>query len=200
MRKFVNKVTFPPNGYKYTCPETGDLLHGGDFRQLVAMVRQYRERAGLPCPPDLPELIEHNVCNNNPDDFCVGNLEPGDAPAKRISANEVREATRVRLKWPVEKVVVSQGEADRRAKICASCPSNIKGFCVSCDGLTASIREVIGSRKTIYDSSLGLCTHCACLLAAKCWVSSEAIRAGKRPTNLSEYPGGCWVHGVWGEG
>jgi hypothetical protein len=196
--RFVNSGTTPPCGYVY---ETE--LAGVKFRfqapMRVGMMKQLRDwhrDKGLEWPGDaeMSARLEEYICGLVPDGFCTGG--PDHRPSvKFLSAGSIRAATRLiadRL-FKGKSRLVAPEEAERRAKICANCPSNLHGICTSCAGnefqdlFVWFLRQ---GRKTTYDSVLDTCATCGCLLRAKVHIGIEDMaRLEKR-----EYPENCWAH------
>ena len=89
-------------------------------------------------------------------------------------------------------------EAEQRAKICSTCPLNNKSQCSVCGGLLALVRKLVGRRETSYDSLLGVCSLCGCLLRAKVHVSAEVLRMTPTVPAAEDVPEQCWLRGIYG--
>lgn len=205
MRKYRKSNVVPPSGYTYTVAVTGASFLAGDHDSLVNRVRLHYVTNNLPVPADLSARIENAICLQNPESFCTGEYEQGAEQAVVASTAAMREATAhvsTRLKWGLGDFLASQEEADRRASICATCKDNSRATCTTCNGLKEYVIKAVGSRSTPYDSGLGVCTHCLCLLTVKIHISAAALRvaAGNTPESIeadrAKYPAGCWLQSV----
>lgn len=197
MRTFRMPNVTPPSGFKYVVPETGMEVLAGGMDNLVVSVQRHYAVNKLPIPKNLRAVIEHYLCLINPETFCRGEYEPGDQQTVNITTSAIKEATNyasARLKWGPDKFLCSQAEADRRASICVSCPENYRGICTTCNGLKDYVVKAIGDRVTAYDSRLGVCSRCSCLVKAKVHISMPAIRAVTPPADFDKYPANCWMH------
>jgi hypothetical protein len=181
----VNPNVFPKDTAGYVFVESdGAKLFGGNWPGVVARVKMYRKRAGL--PPGNPEAeVMAQACAKNPT-ICN---ESG--PADIVRARSVPIKSRV-LAWLAKmradngKRFVDEETRRSRAAICAKCPKNVAlpEGCATCRmTLKALTKEVIGDhfvdgRLNAYDvlgeylpasSNLDLQTEANGDLPGDCW-------------------------------
>lgn len=196
MRKLIQRNVVPAGGYTYRMPETGDEFVAGNLAQLVIMVGKVYLRNKLKIPENLEALIEHFICLHNSPSICTGTYEAEDAQMRAVRAVDVREASdfgKIRLKWGPDKFLAPLVLAEQRAQTCIGCKLNYKGFCTTCNGLKDFVLKAIGERATVYDSKLGVCSVCSCLIKAKIHISAAALKAAPKNKNEGRYPEGCWL-------
>jgi len=185
-------MTIPPGGWRYTQPETGLEIKGGDYYNLREAVRKHRQLNQLPCGPELDNQIQAQICERMGAEgrsaYC--------RDAQRRAGEGKTEIAFADVKHFLSTVsqirhFVPQAEAQRRAETCVSCPKNspISG-CTSCTNLIGLVFKVIGQRKTPLDQRLGACGVCGCSLTASVHIPLEAFP--KQPHY--EYPEWCWKH------
>lgn len=196
--RFINSGTTPPIGWIYGVEHEGTKF---DFQApmksgLMKQLRDWYRAKELEWPGDaeMSARIEHFICVRGPKGFCVGG--PNNLPVPYLSVSMIRDGTRLLVRRLFNRVdfFVDQQEADRRAKICANCPKNLRGICVSCVG--NEFFDIFGwfiraGKKTPYDSILGTCSVCRCLLRAKAWVSMATLGELSKHT----YPENCFLYG-----
>lgn len=207
MLKFISDSTVPPGskyffqisalrdyGYK-GLPETANAKFEHVQEATVkAMVKDYLRRNGLEVPENLGAMIRDYICRASPQGFCHGE---SDLPTtKFISKSQIAEGTKLlfnKVRMSEEDFYVSQEEADRRARICADCPFNLRGICVSCTSTLGDLASrLISNRKSQFESHLDTCAHCGCALRAKVFISIKALAI----TQKHPYPTWCWMSGT----
>ena len=197
--EFINHGTTPPCGWIYSISHEGAryAFQSSMRSGLLGKLKAWYSAKALPWPGDdeMVARIEAFICRRLPKGFCKGGY--GTA-AKIFSAKGIRDATRgfayKALRHP-DQYLVSMAEAERRAKVCASCKGNLHGICTSCAGnefmdLFAMYERA--GRTTPYDSVLDTCEACGCLIKTKVHISMELLALTKK----HRYPKNCWLSGT----
>jgi hypothetical protein len=98
-----------------------------------------------------------------------------------------------------EELHVSQGEADRRASICASCPKNLPiANCWGCGTLGSIYRSIAGRQSSAHDHQLQACDVCGCDNKTQVHFTGGVLRlaAEKQGIMDAEFPTWCWKREV----
>jgi len=195
--RFAHPSSAPPTGWVYeiTLDGTKYMFQSPMRLGLMQQLRQWYENKGLEWPgdPEMKARVEDYICQLTPNSFCIGG--PKNPRIPFLSTHAIRDATRLFLAraFKGKGILVPPAEAERRAKICASCPSNLHGICTSCAGneFQDIFRWFIQQgRTTSYDSVLDTCAVCGCLLKAKAHVSIAELATLEK----HKYPENCWLH------
>ena len=125
--------------------------------------------------------------------------QEGEAPAlkKRFFPNQsqIVNGTKAILAGLTQgkKALVTQEEAEERAKICSVCPNNLHiGGCYSCSAAYNLVKRVF-DRKTRYDHVLRVCSICGCLNAAQVHVTAKILKDSSKGMDAKDYPEtNCW--------
>lgn len=186
----------PPKGFRYTVPETGQYITAWNVENWLDKIKAHLTANNIPIPIDLLAQAEDQLCQLLPPGFC----EYEDPSRPKIDTNfgwgDVEQGSKTLFEWATQGLpLVSQDEAERRAKICANCYANIRvtGCGVSCREL---IRNIVGwfvKRKTSSDESLNSCGVCHCFLKSKVHVPLEVIEKYDNPSLQPMYPKWCWL-------
>ena len=197
--KFAMPGQTPPVGYLYA-----EELDGTVFKfqapMRLGMMKQLRawyeaKRLEWPGDAEMESRMEHFTCRFCPDGFCSGRVKQ--EHSKRFSVKGIRDATSgfayKAIRHP--ELLVPLAEAERRAKICANCPSHSHGVCVSCAGsnfmdLVAMFKSA--GRTTPYDSVLDICDVCSCMVRLKVHFSIDLLKQAEKHS----WPANCWLHGT----
>lgn len=199
----------PSKGWLALQPETGALLKGSDFRDLVNTVIRYRNANGLPVEPNVKRQVENQVCMALPEGEAAKRcrfLNPDDG----LNPPEMRKwksgkALLINFGKAVLTVVeetlkgtdvhVSKEEANRRALLCSQCRFNVPlANCWSCGELGSVYRKVRGGLSTKYDNLLQSCDVCACENKTQVHMTGEVLRlvAGSQGITAEPFPAWCW--------
>lgn len=182
----INSNVYPKGGYVFT--DSDGTRHPGDsWPGVIARVRKYRERAGLPVWNVAAEVVAQ-ACRNNP------GLCREENAAYREQLNKSTLKTKV-LKWLTAfreltraqpPVFVPDAERIQRAGVCAVCPLNqeLPTGCSSCVKALMELRKpIIGGRPL--DGRLHAC-------AALGEDLPTSIYLDQLRTNNGALPGNCW--------
>ena len=195
--RFISRNTTPPVGWIYE-----ETLDGEKFTfqspMQTGLMKQLKDwyaakKLEWPGEPEMRARIEHFICQRLPKGFCHGG--PDEPVVPYLSVSKIRDGTRLLMGrlFRGKDFLVPQAEADRRAKICANCPENLRGVCSSC--MSNEFFDIFGwllraNRKTPYDAALEVCNTCGCLLTAKTHISNETLFELSKHT----YPPNCWLY------
>ncbi len=189
----LNTAIPASHGISYTDPD-GTKFHEAYFPILLRRIMIHRMDNGGDLSVGWQDDVGDGVCDQ---------LEAAGVTIKACSKHARSKGRSLHMsdmkvffatttKWAASGFkVVDQEEANRRAKICASCPRNVKvEGCSGCYNLVSKVRKVVGDRHTDHDAELRGCEVCACSLAAKVWLPRK-VMAGTR--DKSQWPDHCWI-------
>lgn len=186
----TNRMVCPPEPYfRYVFPEDGYAATGTTYDGWMTEAAMHAQANNLKGPD--PADMEEQLCRTLPPGWC--NYDDPNRPRALLSLGweDVMGALNTFKNWIAGGVrVVEQGEADRRALVCAHCYFNthVSG-CAACQKLVA---EVVGQLKTKYDFALKSCAVCKCVLRAKVHFPYETLdRENEKLQEL--YPDHCWL-------
>jgi hypothetical protein len=184
---YPRKTDVPPRGWFVKCPIVNEEVYGGDFWDMVRNCEKLLHSKGIMPPLDFVSQIEHNLCDRlagNPN--CV----PCSSRKQTLGFAEIVRWVRAMYQFATtgKFELVSQEEAERRAKICAACPHQIAtSGCWGCKGIAGMLPHIAGARKTSYDLQLKACGICGCFNSVSVHLPVE-VQGGE---NL-EFPDFCW--------
>jgi hypothetical protein len=182
----------PPSGWHYY--QSDVRLNGNNYQDLLKVVENYRAENNLPSG-DVEGDVNSYICSNWPN-FCQGVdmvvITSVNAPtATSELLNDIQTWARNLQQSNRQLLMVTEEEAERRAKICRGCVQNVnwRGGCGSCiqatERISASVRQ---GRETPSSEVLG-----GCLLQRH--DNRSAIFFDKdefyKATNL---PDNCWLN------
>lgn len=193
--KLINRNNVPRGGvWKYKEPESGVIIEGDSWLELVQNVKNHRAANGYIIPVTFISDVEAGVCELFPAMCKDGSGK--DIVPERITWAQVAQFTSIMIEslvkgWPK----VDQKEADRRAGICATCPDNVKAEgCTGCNTkrIKQMVQAVAGSSSTKFDSNLESCRHCGCLNKAQIWFPLDILQKHMEKRVSELLPTGCW--------
>lgn len=119
----------PPGGWKFL--DGGNWIQGHDYESLIDAIIEDRAKNQRPIG-DPPKEFQTYVVRSWP--HFAGSVSPFTSPVKQAPGNKgkLRErvtqwlANRYSLRASGHTELVSEEEANRRAKICSTCPQNKK--------------------------------------------------------------------------
>lgn len=180
----------------------GVILRGPTQERLLTLISEYRIRNNIP-PGDAEKDVNDYFCSKYPD-ACVKESQDYGGPKRDFPRSE-SPANRV-ARWAMGLLhrmpqggypLVSQPEADARAKICRTCPknSNWRGGCGSCTQsavtLLAQIRRV---SRTGYDGALMACSVTGYELTTSVWLNAQESPINEEQRDAM--PANCWRKGI----
>lgn len=198
MLSLIDPTTVPPGGFRYTQPETKTKLTAPSLPELLVKVRDHRLANGLPLRLEWKQEVEQSLCEELPSGVCRHVYSPRDTPLaaadRALSVYEVIAGAKLLGSWlfkGFEKV--SQEEANRRGRICRSCPFNQPGEgCTTCasNALREAVTSVLGTSRTDDHESLHTCNVCGCSLRVAVWAPRDLLEKYS-PQNV-QAPDWCW--------
>lgn len=184
--------TVPSGGWRYEQPETGEVIRSENYVHLIRDVIVHRQRNNIPVAT-VEDDIHTYLCNVLGPDWCQYKMKSTTqyATEKKYTIYDVQDFVSAVTQTIKSGGVVSQQEAERRARICAQCPLNktIAG-CYGCKGIANAVMSLIGARAHGQEGKLRQCGGCGCFLDAKVWVPLDA--QPRHPDH--SYPQHCWMH------
>lgn len=189
MRQLKNPAIGVPDEFRYTHKETSFTNKHIQYWGLLDDVATHRRGNSL--PPVTEAEVQDQICAGIPPEWCE--YEKGDAPSvnTRLSLNDVVDFTKVLIAHAQNREFVSQEEADRRARICASCFYNV---IVSGCGTCAKIASLISTDKTTkHDNQLQNCAVCRCYNKAQVHFPLAVLESSDTDEKQQLYPVDfCW--------
>jgi hypothetical protein len=142
---------------------------------------------GITPPIDFVSQIEHNLC-----DRMAGHVHciPCTQEKQTLGFAQIVRWVKAMYQFAINGKfeLVSQEEAERRAKICAACPHQIAtSGCWGCKGIAGMLPHIAGARKTSYDPQLKACGICGCYNAVSVHLPVD-VQGGEG----LNFPDFCW--------
>lgn len=199
--KLKTKVGVPYGGlFDVNMPERGVVGRATNFWQFKEKVEAYRKANGLPIGLGFDDELEKVLCFKYPNE-CV-DCDPRIPPSNvNLTLDDIMRGTRIMAKFKVSgSPLVSKEEADRRAKICASCSFN-SSFAKPCSGICQELKNIViglvGSSSTKYDNRLQACRICHCFNQASVWLPLDIQQSylsdqQKERFRYATETVGCW--------
>lgn len=191
MQRLKGYQETPPDLYRYVDPDTGHMTVSHNVVQWVDDATLHRLANGLPVPADLQQQMEDQLCGTIPPEWCL-QVDPNRPfVSTRFGWQDVQDGLNTFLSWISGGTkLVTQEEADRRAKICSACYLNVHvEGCATCHKLAAALTW---NRATAYDNNLKACAVCHCLLKAACHFPINDLESGDSEEHQKQYPSFCW--------
>jgi hypothetical protein len=162
---YSRKSDVPPQGWWVKCPVLDEPVRGGDWNDMVNNCEKLLISKGITPPIDFVSQIEHNLC-----DRMAGHVHciPCTQEKQTLGFAQIVRWVKAMYQFAINGKfeLVSQEEAERRAKICAACPHQIAtSGCWGCKGIAGMLPHIAGARKTSYDPQLKACGICGCYSA-----------------------------------
>lgn len=184
---YRDKSYVPPLGWWVKCPITGEVVHGGNFGEVVRNCEKKILEQNLIPPTDINQQIENALCER-----LAGNRQcvPCSSVKQTLGFGEIVRWVRAMYTFATKSQfqLVDQEEAERRAKICAACPHQIStSGCWGCKGIAGMLPAIAGARKTSFDFQLKACGVCGCYNA----VSVHLPLSVQQDASL-DFPSHCW--------
>lgn len=195
-QRALNKQLTPPGHWRARCPHCGFWLKHYEWRAFEAQVRQHNASNGHE-----EWDYETAACEQLPPGSCL--YADGRQPAPfdgEMTVEAIGHAAHALIHLVGAAMfgdpLVDQGEAERRAAICARCPMNVPvRACLSCRGfenVKELIHRVTGGRTTSVDADLYNCRVCTCSLKTIVWIKPEILAKGFTDSQRERSPSNCW--------
>lgn len=208
-----NTTTKPTGGWKAKQPETGHIIEGYTWPDLLVKIRSYRESNGLALEPNFERQVHHLVCMTMSEGLrsrrcrfegCGGavpkNLRPwrtrtGTLKLWILAAGKTLE--NLFKKRSPDDLFVGKDEAERRARICAKCPENLPvASCFGCGELGRLASELLAKNpvRLSSDSVMETCDVCGCPNRIQIRYSGELLEGIRQTQGIpaEAYPVWCW--------
>lgn len=192
--QFANKSIVPPDGYRFTCPETHYTIRSRDYWSWIDKIKAHYRANEIPLPQNIEDVAADQLCSQLAPEWC-GRANETPWVNIRFGLGDVRDWLVAHLKLAVNGFkFVEQAEAERRAYICAACPNNVDtGGCgAHCHKLGELITGDIARRSTPYDADLKACAICHCLGSVQVHFPLNILEASDTPERQALYPSYCW--------
>ena len=182
----VNQNIFPKSGYRFKEAD-GTVIVGNNWAGVIARVRLYRKRAGLPPGDPKSEVLDY-ACKTNPS-LCI--QDDGGITAR--ATTEVSLKGRV-MKWfsDIQQRnlgFVDDATAKARAEVCKQCPNSVAlpEGCANCRRVLAELRRKVLGRGRTGSAAI---THHGCTVlgsepATEVWIDEPTM-------DNPELPAHCW--------
>jgi hypothetical protein len=176
MVKLKDKSQIPyGGGYKLDLPDLGMVAYGTEFMMLMTNIKKYRLANAFPIGLGLEDEVEQEVCKKYPTEcsHCIPEMVP---TAVKLTWSDVVQGTMIVARHRLGGLsLVDQGEANRRAAICAKCPWKAKvelPCSYFCGELAELVRVMIGAREITSSNETHKqgCAVCRCYIDAMAWV------------------------------
>lgn len=195
MRRPKDTVTTPNGNWSYKQPETKKEFNHPHLKVLTSQVWSHRislPDLGMDVSGGWQDRLLHDICKQNEWILCEDTEDKGVWSAIGDVWRFLHSLGDLVLS---EDKSVSQGEAERRARICLTgasgrpCPYNqVIDGCMGCKGAGKAIEAVMGSKSTPYDKDLHSCTACGgCVLKIKIHLPLDVIHVDE--SKLTSF---CW--------
>jgi hypothetical protein len=189
--RLVNGL-IPPGGYHYY---EGDVkLIGSSEKDIISIIQQYRAANNLPQGDPTADYLSY-VCGRYPQN-CHAKVyyhETSPVPASRRDElfEDVRNWATNLLASQKPISLVSDEEAERRAKICQACPKNFTWktkTCAPCVQAADSVCTTIRQAKDTYTSArIGGCLACRHDNRTAVFLDTNLLNS------VESIPSTCWI-------
>lgn len=197
--RLIAKQRIPYGGsYVLSRSDKGLVGRGLNFDMLRNNVVAWRKANGIATGLSFDDDLEQAVCEAYPKE-CQG-YDPNLPDPRRFSLNmdDVLRGTKAMIAFKLAgSPLVPRAEAERRAKICSTCPYNVR-FHKPCAGLCPEllrlVTAIIGAQGTPYDNELFTCGVCHCFTKAHVWVPYEILNKGLNDQQRTQFSNvaHCW--------
>ncbi len=193
---FRNRV---PYGGLYSIKDklTGQKITGTNFDMVMTNATNQRRANGVPMGLGFEDEVETWICESYPQECEYQNPLIPRSP-KEVGMTQMVQGTRTMLAFlRSDQSLVDQGEAERRAAICAGCRFN-QPFRMPCSGICGAlltlVEKIINHQGTSRDADLKACSVCSCFNRAQVWVPLEVLDKGLTPELRSQFKSidWCW--------
>lgn len=188
----------PPDLYRWAAPN-GHIVKAHDRDGWLLEIEKFAKDNNIELPEGWQADAEDRLCRVLPPGWCK--YEDGGTPQTyleaRFQVGDLAHGTNALIEIvSTPDALVDQEEAERRARICASCPANVAiNGCYSCYAIADMIMKVKGARKTAADAALKGCAVCRCSTRAMVWVKGELLESITTEAQKEQYrlvEGWCW--------
>jgi len=203
MKAVLRDIEKPPEGWRYTVPETNVLIRADFFEDLWKKVLRHRHGNSLPIPDDYREFLENAACEETqpPGSRCGAPRRKPRArnPIPRLMISHVERFLNTVWAAIVDRKFVAREVALERVSVCMNCPlrSHMPSGCSACYTLLGKAEKLLAKNGAIEvppdeDGSVrNVCGACGCFIPLKVALENSTLdraEGGQRPAYWSE----CW--------
>lgn len=207
MKAVLRDIEKPPDGWRYTVPETRCLIKADFFEDLWKKVIRHRDANRLPIPDDYREFLEDAACREtNPPGNRCGEAKPkprASGPIPVLLLSHVERFLKTVWQAIVDRKFVSPDEALRRVEVCLDCPlrTTMPGGCTGCYSLLDKAKKILGKRGAIEiredldGFKRDVCGACGCVIPLKVVLENATLNkaeGSERPAYWEK----CWRNDV----
>lgn len=177
-----------PKRYIFRDPDTNRKFQAGTKQSLATQIVSYRAQNGLHPIKHLDMVLEHYWATL-PENAHISEKAP--ALKRGFLAYLKGGIAVIDNIWYGEEHMVGQAIANERARQCSTCRFNVfpdKGPFIKWTDMIAE--NSIGDKVTPYDSELGNCAVCTCVLRAKVWFKGDMKLSEEERAKMRTV--GCW--------
>jgi hypothetical protein len=193
----------PPEGWKYTIPETGATITADFFSILRDRVLRHRKANNLPIPDDYDAFLQDAACREtNPPGSRCGTATPKPRTNKPIPVLLLSHVQRfLETVWAAvkDRKFVGAETAKERVGVCMDCPlrTTMPGGCTGCFTLLGKAEKLLAKKDaiTIEPDADGfvrnVCGACGCFIPLKVWLEDSTLNKAEGD-NRPAYWERCW--------
>ena len=200
LKAVIRDMEKPPEGWRYTVPETGVTLTADFFENLWNKLVRHHTANNLPAPDRI--AVEDAACREtNPPGSRCGDRKP--KPVARASGfltmGKIERFLKTVWHAIVDRAFVSREEAVRRVEVCLGCPARttMPGGCMGCYTLLKQAEGLLKKEGAIHiaEDEDGLkrdvCGACGCFIPLKVVLENRTLDAAEGQQRPN-YWAGCW--------
>lgn len=215
----INYTTFPPGGYPYTQPETGQQFHGMvPFDMQKHAISQHRKANQLArsSVEESSQDLEDFTCNRLGQDpaYCIDKKKLFPEVSQFFHGHVARAAGNVRAIATGAEILaewlgdggepVSSDRSQARADVCTGrssgkpCVYNVQGHFPVTTAIAHAIHEQRKKKTQLKlevagESELGTCGICQCHMPLKIHVPIKTIYGHTGDEMIKRFPAHCWI-------
>ena len=199
MRAVQRDIEKPPEGWRYTVPETGVTIKGDFFEEVWKKVVKHHEANRLP-EPDRATIEDAACRETNPPGSRCGERRARpqqELPIQHLMLSHVERFLKTVWQAILDRKFVTPEEAARRVAVCIECPirTTMPGGCTGCYTLVKKAEAILNKRGAIHlPDDRDVCGACGCFIPLKVVLENRTLdraEAAERPA----YWTGCWRNG-----
>lgn len=201
MRAVQRDIERPPEGWRYTVPQTGVTLKGDFFEVVWTQLQRHCAANNLP-EPDRIEVEDAACRETNPPGSRCGERKPRPnetGPIQHLMLAHVERFLKTVWQAILDRKFVSRELALKRVAICEGCPlrATMPGGCTGCYTLVKKAEGLLQKNGAIVipEDEDGyvrdVCGACGCFIPLKVVLENSTLdkaEGEKRPA----YWTGCW--------
>lgn len=200
MLRLISRSVVPPpdaqgRHFRYRHAETGHVSDARDWYSWMTACKAHRRANGLPIPADFAATAEEQLCEQLPPEWCAQEQEGASRVDTGFSLSDVTDWIKaVATRFFTSQPLVSQDEANRRARICSQCNYNMDaGGCGGgCAKLVKYLTPGMLTKFTPFDGLLKACGVCRCALRVMVHFPLSVLESNETSEKQDLFPSWCW--------